>query len=128
MKAAASDSERTLSGWKQPRPPGFVDASPEEVRDLSTEIGHRLAPAGGRDRISGGGFEGKYQASHAEKQQAIRRPNEPNAVSEPMCADCTSFYQPLAIHRNRAQVVTDPHATYVFRPDGTVDKIAEDPS
>ncbi|MGH9277708.1 MAG: hypothetical protein ACRD12_06325 [Acidimicrobiales bacterium] len=127
LKAAASDGERTLSGWQQPRPAGFAEANPEEVLELSREIGHELQPSGGLDQVRRGGFVGKHKASHAEKQLAIRRPNDPIAVSEPMCPDCQGFFQRLAIHRNRTQVVTDPDGTYIFRADGTVDFVEEAP-
>ena len=112
---------RTLSGWTQPRPAGFSGASPQEVRTLANEIGHELPPNGGLDQVRRGGFPGQYKASHTEKQLAVIRPNDPIAVSEPMCGDCRGFFQRLAVHRNRRQMVTDPAGTWIFRPDATVE-------
>ncbi len=125
-KTAASDGERTLSGWKQPRPTGFSEVSPEQVRDFSGEIGHELEKSGGLDQVRRDGFPGKYQASHAEKQLSILRPDDPIAVSEPMCNDCNGFFQKRAIYRNSPQVVTDPNGTWIFRPDGTVERIVQE--
>lgn len=39
-----------------------------------------------------------------------------------MCDDCKGFYQQLARHRQKVQVVTDPHNTWLFRTDGTVER------
>lgn len=78
-KAVAADGGRTVSGWKRPAPAGYDYASPEQVKDLSDQIGHQLRPAGPRDQVAQGGFSGKYHASHAEKQQAVLRPNDPVA-------------------------------------------------
>ncbi|MGH9277704.1 MAG: hypothetical protein ACRD12_06305 [Acidimicrobiales bacterium] len=122
-KAVASDGGKTVSGWRRPRPPGYDYATPEQVRDVSNQIGHDLRPGGPRDQLAQGGWTGKFHASHAEKQQAVLHPNMPVAVSKDMCVDCRSFYGRLAVNRQKAQIVTDPHYTWIFRPDGTVDRV-----
>ena len=126
IKAAASDGGQTLSGWTQPRPAGFSGATPEEVRDLANEIGHELQHTGGLDQVRRGGFPGQSKASHAEKQLAVLRPNDPIAVSEPMCGDCRGFFQRLAVHHDRRQVVTDPAGTWIFRPQATVEFVPKE--
>ncbi|MFV0387738.1 MAG: hypothetical protein ACK5NT_03195, partial [Pyrinomonadaceae bacterium] len=122
-KTVAADGDKTLSGWKgkqNPRPSGYRDVSPEDVRDYSELIGHELKNGGANDQVARGGFRGKYYASHAEKQLAVARPNEPIGVSRPMCADCQRFFSRLARYQERPQIVTDPDGTRIFYPDGTV--------
>jgi hypothetical protein len=119
----AADGEPTLSGWKQPRPDGFTKATPEAVRDHAQRIGHDLAPNRAFDqsrRLGSDGWPGRYQASHAEKQQALTAPDHPIAVSKPMCPDCQEFFLRHAIHTGRPQVVTDPDGTRLFHPDGRI--------
>jgi hypothetical protein len=87
-KATAADGRPTLSGWKQPQPDGFTRATPEAVRDHARRIGHDLTPDPARDqtwRQGSDGWPGKYQAPHAEKQQALTAPDHPIGVSKPMC-------------------------------------------
>ena len=120
-KAAAADGEPTLSGWKLPRPGGFTHATPEAVRDHAQRIGHDLTPNRARDQSSRpDGWPGRYQASHAEKQQALTAPDHPIAVSKPMCPDCQEFFRRQAIHTGRPQIVTDPDGTRLFHPDGRI--------
>jgi hypothetical protein len=122
-KAVAADGEPTLSGWKQPRPDGFTHATPEAVREYAQRIGHDLAPNRAFDqsrRLGLDGWPGRYQASHAEKQQALTAPDHPIAVTKPMCADCQEFFRRHAIHTGRPQVVTDPDGTRLFHPDGRI--------
>jgi hypothetical protein len=90
------------------------------VRGLADEIGHALRPAGPHDGVRYGGFPGEFNASHAEKQLSVVSPNEPIAVSQPMCPDCKAFFAKLAAHRDEVQVVTDTNGTWIFRPDGRV--------
>jgi hypothetical protein len=120
-KTTGSDGVETLSGWEpsNPRPEPFAYASPEEVRDLSQQIGHTLRPAGAPDQLDRGGWPGKFHASHAEKQLAVVSPNDSIAVSQKMCPDCRQFFGRLAEHRQTTQVVSDPQGTWIFRPDGT---------
>ena len=121
-KTVSSDDKKTVSGWKE-APPGYDKASPQEVATHSDKIGHRLKSAGANDQIDSPkepGFPGKYNASHAEKQQAVKNPNEPIGVSKPMCDDCIGFFKKEAAYRGQDQVVTDPEATRIFKPDGTV--------
>ena len=120
-KAVAADGEPTLSGWKLPRPDGFTHATPEAIRDHARRIGHDLTPNRARDQSSRlDGWPGKYQASHAEKQQALTAPDHPIAVTKPMCPDCREFFRRHAIDSGRPQVVTDPDGTRLFHPDGRI--------
>ena len=120
-KAVAADGKPTLSGWKQPRPDGFGHATPEAVRDHARRIGHDLTPNRARDQSwRSDGWPGKYQASHAEKQQALTAPDHPIAVTKPMCPDCQEFLRRQAIDTGRPQVVTDPDGTRLFHPDGRI--------
>jgi hypothetical protein len=123
-KAVASDGVQTVSGWTG-SPGGFARVTPEEVASYSKKIGHELTPVGGPDQVSRGGFPGKFNASHAEKQLAVARPNDPIAVSRPMCSDCQGFFRAQAEYTGKPQVVTDPDMTRVFQPDGTVTEILE---
>ena len=52
------------------------------------------------------------------------RPNSVLSVTEPMCNDCNGFFRRLSIHRGKVQVVTDPHGTWIFRPDGQIEFLA----
>jgi hypothetical protein len=118
-KTVASDGKRTVSGWADP-PSGFSHAAPEQVAAQSKKMGHNLASAGGNDQVKLGGFKGKYQASHAEKQLSMLCPDEPIGVSKPMCNDCQNYFSKLARDRGKPQVVADPEVTRIFRPDGSV--------
>jgi hypothetical protein len=120
-KTTAADGMPTLSGWAQPRPGGFAHATPEAVRDYARRIGHDLEPDPVADQTGRpDGFPGKYQASHAEKQQALTAPGHPIAVSKTMCPDCVEFFAKHAIHSRQPQIVTDPNGTRLFNPDGRV--------
>lgn len=122
-KASASNGEPTLSGWAQPRPNGYGSATPEDVRALADEIGHPLDPdtRGFRDQTSRpDGFPGKFNASHAEKQQALTSPGSDIAVTRPMCDDCVGFHSRLAKHTGQPLLVTDPEKSHLFLPDGHV--------
>lgn len=71
------------------------------------------------DQVNNGGFEGKYNSSHAEKQLLTERPNEPTGVSRPMCSDCQGFASKQAVATGQDVVVSDPNGTHVFYPDGS---------
>ena len=104
-----------MSGWKLPRPDGFTHATPEAIRDHARRIGHDLTPNRARDQSSRlDGWPGKYQASHAEKQQALTAPDHPIAVTKPMCPDCREFFRRHAIDSGHPQVVTDPDGRRLF--------------
>lgn len=122
-KTVASDGAPTISGWAEPKPNGFGGASPTAVQQKSIQIGHDLTPAGGRDQLNNGGFPGKYNASHAEKQQSLLHPGEPVGVTRPVCTDCQAYFQKLAEAEHTRYVVTDPDETWIFNPDGTVERI-----
>ena len=89
-KTVASDSIKTISGWKY-IPEGYTKTSPEVVNKYSASINHTPKAAGGADQIKNGGFKGKYNSSHAEKQLLTAKPNEPIGVSRNMCSDCKAF-------------------------------------
>jgi len=82
----------------------------------SQNIGHSLKPAGALDQ----GVPGRYNASHAEKKMSILSPNQPVAVSRPMCPDCQEYFHLLAQYTQHIQVVADPQIIRIFRPDGSV--------
>ena len=65
-KTVASDDIKTLSGWKD-TPEGYGGATPKEVKSYSDKIGHQPKKAGAMDQKNRGGFDGKYNSSHAEK-------------------------------------------------------------
>jgi hypothetical protein len=121
-KTVATDGGQYVSGWKKP-PKGYDKVSPETVASHCKEIGHDLKRSGANDQVENGGFEGKYNASHAEKQSSVGSPNEPVSVSRPMCADCQRYFQKEAIFRGQDQIVSDPQFTRTFHPDGTVTRI-----
>ncbi len=114
--ADGPEADLTQSGWGHSEGDGIALVSTDAVAARCDEIGHALKPSGASDN----GEPGRYNASHAEKQQAIARPNEPVGVSNPMCSDCKNFFSKLAQSTGRQQVVTDPDVTRVFNPDGTV--------
>jgi hypothetical protein len=94
----------TSSGWPSP---GRRSPAPNRAFDQSRRLGSD-------------GWPGRYQASHAEKQQALTAPDHPIAVTKPMCADCQGFFRRQAIHTGRPQIVTDPDGTRLFHPDGRI--------
>jgi hypothetical protein len=107
------------SGWGHK---GAV--APEEVADHAAEIGHDLAPHA-NDQLKQGGWKGKFNASHTEKQLVVRNPNRPVYVDHPMCPDCVNFFRKEAQFRGTPQVVVDSEGTKVFKPDGTIDTFAK---
>jgi hypothetical protein len=102
--------DKTISGWT-PKD-GFVQAT-DEVMEKAEEIGHEL-----RSHPFDRGVDGRYFASHAEKQAALTSRNI--AVSKIMCADCQEYFRRLAIYSGDEYTVLDPKALRVFNPDGTV--------
>src|SRR6185295_1455569 len=102
-----------LSGWKD-RPDGYEFASPREVKEYSDTIGHPARPHHARDHVNTSGFEGAAYYSHAEKQMAVRHPNEPFGVSRSMCTDCQDFFKRHAYYQGKPQTVTDPDGTWQF--------------
>lgn len=117
----------SVSGYK-PLPESKVSATPEQVaQHVNERLKLTLKPAGGHD-VAGNepGFPGKYHASHAEVQQMVARPNEPVGVSKDMCESCRAIFKAEAKYQNRAQIVSDPQATRVFEPDGTVTEYWKD--
>jgi hypothetical protein len=124
-KAIAVGKARTISGWTA-IPEGYIKATPEQVAEHAKGIGHQLPPVPGKDQLPRGGFEGKFFASHAEKQQIVALPNEPVGVSRPMCDDCIAFFKREARFRRQDQVVSDPQTTRVFEPSGEVTEYWKD--
>ncbi|WDF54386.1 hypothetical protein [Mucilaginibacter sp. KACC 22063] len=121
-KTVATDGIKAVSGWKE-SPGGYTDVPPKKVKSYSDEIGHSPKKAGAMDQIKQGGFDGKYNSSHAEKKVLVNSPNEPVGVSRPMCVDCQSFAQKQAIATGKEVIVSDPEGTRIFNPDGTVEFI-----
>jgi len=94
---------------------------PRAVRDYADRIGHPLrAEPFGDQTNRPDGWPGKYNASHAEKQQALTSPGHPVGVTRPMCPDCQGFFQKHAIASAKEQLVTDPEVSRLFLPDGRV--------
>ena len=111
--AAAEGGMMTISGWTKRE--GFTQAT-NEVMKLCREIGHEPRP----HKLFDQGQPGRYNSSHAEKQLSVAAPNEPMAVSIPMCSDCKPYFQKLARFTNEAQVVADPDKIRIFHPDGSI--------
>lgn len=118
--AGIESGERTISGWKEIE--GYTQAT-DIVIAKCQEIGHQLKLAGPLDK----GVPGRYNASHAEKQISVLHPNQPIGVSSEMCADCQEYFKALVCHTGNIQVVADPKAVRIFRPDGSVDELANIP-
>jgi len=109
--ARAPDGTQTVSGW------GNDVHSLDKVKALSEEIGQPLSPTPALDAP---GYPGSYNLSHAEKQLAVIRPNQPIGVSRVMCLHCQQFFQRLANATGRPQIVADPSGIRIFVPQGTV--------
>ena len=101
-----------MSGWTEKE--GFVQKT-DEVMQKASEIGHELKG----NKLLDQGVEGRYNASHAEKQLSIVS-DQPIAVSKPMCADCQAYFKALAQSSGKPYTVADPNVVRVFAPDGTV--------
>lgn len=111
--AVTDNGTSTISGWKGDE--HLVD----KVMKTAEGIGHKFRPAGAFDQ----GVPGRYNASHAEKKLSVLAPDEPIAVSRPMCPDCQDYFQALAKARGKIQVIADPDYVRIFHPDGTIDII-----
>lgn len=111
--AAVESGQSTTSGWKGDQ------TTVARVMAMARRIGYTLQSAGAFDQ----GVPGQYNASHAEKKLSILAPNEPIAVSRPMCTDCQNYFQALARAIGRFQVVADPDYVRIFPPDGSIDVI-----
>ena len=107
--ASVPDGTTKVSGW------GKDVHSLDPVKSLSKKIGQPLSPDPTRDAPD---YPGSYNLSHAEKQIAVVRPNQPVGVSKEMCLDCQQFYQRLANATGRPQIVADPTGIRVFLPNG----------
>lgn len=118
--AGIESGDRTISGWKQQQ--GYVQAT-DIVMAKCKEIGHQLKPAGPLDK----GVLRRYNASHAEKQISVLHPAQAIGVSSEMCADCQDYFKALVCHTGNIQVVADPKVVRIFRPDGTVEELANIP-
>jgi hypothetical protein len=124
--AAADDL--SVSGWAKPKPDGYVDVPPERIRELSDQIGHDLKPA--KPSFLDGkrypdGWDGKFNASHAEKQLGAVHPGTHVAVDLDMCTDCKGFFAKYAHHTGEPQLVTDPETTRLFLPNEQVIEIRQ---
>ena len=112
-KTVAADGATSLSGWGRRRR-GFQKPNVNDVFNKQKEIGHPKKPHN-RDN----GVFGRYNASHAERQEAVTAVEPAIGVSRRLCEDCHDFFIRLAQHEGREWYVTDPGGTSVFRPDGT---------
>jgi RHS repeat-associated protein len=119
--ADGPEADLTMSGWGHEEGDGLTKVAPGDVMDHCDEIGHNL-----KSHPWDQGEPGQFNASHAEKQQAVARPGEPVGVSNPMCADCQNFFSKQAEALGEPQVVTDPNVTRIFHPDGTVTVVNPD--
>jgi len=118
-KTVAADGSPTLSGWARPRPDGFHQASPEQIRNLADQINHRLEPSTPPHKGYAGhdpGFSGKAAASHAEKQQLLTRTSDHIGVTRPMCPDCQAMFKKYVDYTGHPLYVTDPKGSHTFYP------------
>jgi hypothetical protein len=124
----AAGDDLSVSGWAKPKPDGYVDVPPERIRDLSDQIDHKLEPAK-PSFLDGkrypGGWDGKFNASHAEKQLGAVHPGTHVAVDLDMCTDCQTFFSKYAHSTGQPQLVTDPSTTRVFLPNEKVIELGQ---
>src|SRR5437588_8851658 len=67
------------------------------------------------------GPPGAYNATHAEKQLVLLRPDDPIGIAKKICDDCLQFLRFDAKYNQTQRVTTDPDfGTLVFQPDGTI--------
>ena len=66
------------------------------------------------------GVDGKYYASHAERQLSLTAKEPQIGVSKAMCPDRQGYFAKLAQHEGRDWRLTDPDGKWIFRADGTV--------
>ena len=121
-KTVASDHIKAISGWAE-KPEGYTNTSPESVKTHADHIGHEPTRAGAMDQKHTGGFDGKYNCSHSEKQIWTEKPNEPIGSSREVCPDCQGFGSKQAISTGRPNVVAGPEGTHVYHPDGSYEFI-----
>ena len=115
-KTASSDHVKTLGGWGADRPPGFQEPNVEDVLAKQKEIGHDVKKSGANDH----GVDGRYYASHAERQLSLTAKEPQIGVSKAMCPDRQGYFAKLAQHEGRDWRLTDPNGKWIFRADGTV--------
>ena len=113
--------EQTISGWTKRK--GYIQKT-AEVMLRSDQIGYQLK----NDYLRDQGVNGRYNASHAEKQAYEVAPNQPIGVSRLMCLDCRIYFRLLAQHVGESQVISDPDITRIFYSDGRVIVIRSDNS
>jgi hypothetical protein len=117
--AATARGIRTLSGWKPE--PGFVQTT-DDVLAHANIVGFTFPPANPSYRDGSPPVPGRYQASHAELQMTEAAPNEPFAVSRPMCLVCQAYLARLAEVTQEPQTVLDPAIGRIFYPDGMIEE------
>ncbi len=118
LKTVSSNEKKTISGWSEKKPPGYEKISAEKVKYNSELIGHEM-----KSHPYDRDFKGQYYSSHAEKQMSITSQNHPIGVSKPMCTDCQGYFSKLATYNRTDQIVTDPKAVRIFKPDGSIETI-----
>ncbi len=124
-KTVASDEIKAVSGWGE-KPEGYTNTSPESVKTHADNIGHEPTRAGAMDQKHSGGFDGKYNCSHSEKQIWTEKPNEPIGSSREVCPDCQGFGSKQAISTGKPNVVAGPEGTHIYYPDGSYEFIPRD--
>ena len=65
-----------------------------------------------------GGIEGRYNASHAEKQVSMFEGATEIGVSKEMCNDCQEYFNAKAKKDKTEYIVADPSETHIFTPYG----------
>lgn len=114
-KTVSADGAPTLSGWKSPQPAHFYPHNVDDVLVKTDDIGYPR-----QKNFMDHGVQGRYFASHAERQQALQAGRSSIGVSKEMCEDCPGWFRRLAQHEGRPWYVTDPGGTWVFGTDGSV--------
>jgi len=117
-KTVAADGEKTLSGVAPPRPDGFSTVERDTVLDHADKIGYEISR---HVWDSGTRGQGWYNATHAEKQLVILRPEDPIGIANKICDDCLEFLRYDTKYSQTQRVATDPvRGTLVFQPDGSI--------
>jgi hypothetical protein len=101
----------TLEGQGHPDPPYYTRQKSPFDNAVATS------------RRKASGWDGAYFESHAEKQAGmIGDQSLPKAigVNKEACLDCRWYHQTKARVTGAAQYLTDPQATRIFEPNGSV--------
>ncbi|WP_232023061.1 hypothetical protein [Actinomyces viscosus] len=113
-KTVSANGVKSLSGWSLDRPGGFQGPNVDEVLQVTDEMGFPR-----RQDFRDHGIDGQYDASHAERQEAVAADEPYIGVTRDVCENCEDWYRAFAKHRQQDWYVTDPTGTWFFRSDGT---------